>query len=120
MVRIAGANDLDHVESFEILGDAELLNQQWNDLDTSGENQLWFKRIGSGIFQIAGTRLSVLLQAQITAIHGTEGRWTWSLVSKNVTLNNYPAAEFRVYNVSGIPSDAVVDIQLRGPQSILS
>ena len=120
MVRISGGDDRDYMELFEVLGDAELLNQQWNDLDISSEDQLWFKRIGSGIFQIAGTRLALLLQAQITAIHGTEGRWTWSLVSKHVTLNNYPAAEFRVYNASGVPSDAVVDIQLRGPQVVLS
>jgi hypothetical protein len=94
-----------------------------NDLNTStATNNATFHRHGPGHFSVGsnGDTDSVLL-ATIDAIQGVGPGFTWEVVSKSDSIpsSGFPAATFKVYNSSGTPTDAIVDVTLKIAQKVL-
>ena len=102
----------DLIDRLQIQIDAESLIDDFDDVNTLTETAAFFTRIGNGHFKIAPRLPMVAIsQAEITALQNVGAGYSWELISK-ASLE----AEFKVYNGAGVPADAVVDVQLKGPK----
>ena len=114
---LAGPTTIDALFS-SFVGTADFTDV--NDIPTSGPDSAVFERLGSGHFRIVARALSVITQAQITAIQNVGPGYSWALVDKEARAFGSPgslAAEFRVYDGAGSPADATIDATLKGPRS---
>lgn len=103
---------------FSILLDAEIIEVDLEDIDTSGGDTLRFQSLGTGHFLVSpGGGISTITRAAITAFQNAGAGWTWEVVSKNAAVSPMtvasPAAEFRIYQ-NGTPADATVDLNFKG------
>ena len=99
-----------------ILIDGETGLTEREDVDTLTEAAAWFESTAPGHFKVASEGLVIHTSAVIRALQNVGPGWTWELVAKNTTLTGGArAAEFKIYNASGVLADAVVDIELKGP-----
>ncbi len=108
------------IDQLTILLDGETRVEDFNDIDSAGPDGDNFERLAAGHFRIAAEDLAVISQAQITAIQNVGAGYSWELIDKAATAFGSPgelAAEFKVYNGAGTPSDAVIDVQLKGPRN---
>lgn len=97
--------------------DGELAIDDIEDVNTLTTTASWFQRLGPGWFRVAArSPIAVITGASIRAIQSGNTSWSWWLITKStqVGANPAPAAEFAIYN-GGIATDAVVDIELKGP-----
>jgi len=99
--------------------DGELVEQDYTDVDTATFSNPNFNRIAAGHFQLATTAGAArIATASITSIQGTGSTALFfNVVSKNVTVNGNPGAEFKLFDASGALQDAVVDVFLKGPKA---
>lgn len=118
-IRVTVNNAAPSITAMTILLDAETVVQDFEDIDTSTTTASWFERIATGHFRVGSkmTTMAAISTATITAIQSVGAGWTWALVSKSVTVNGRPAAEFKLYDETGALADAVVDVQLKGPRA---
>ncbi len=114
-VSVAGATPV--LSELVTLIDSPSKTEDFDDIDTSAATAGLFERIATGHFKI-GTKggISVITQAQITALQNVGAGYSWELISKTASLTSGGtlAAEFKIYNSSGTLADATVDILLRG------
>jgi hypothetical protein len=109
------------LQQLTILLDGETQVDEYNDINTATETSIWFTRVAAGHIRV-GTKsglMSSITMAQIVAIQGVGFGWTWVLISKTAAVNGSPgtvAAEFKIFNQAGVLSDAVIDVELRGPK----
>jgi hypothetical protein len=98
--------------------DGQSATNEINDVNTATESGTWFNSIAAGHFEVGdfSGKIAVITQAKITALQNVGPGWSWELISKAGTVDGRPAAEFKVYNGSGVLADATVDIELRGPK----
>lgn len=109
-----------YIMALTILLDGETRVEDINDVDTSGVDTGIFERIATGHFRLASSELTAITQAQITAIQNIGPGYSWELLSKSAAAFGSPgtlAAEFKLYDSSGAPADALIDAQLKGPKS---
>lgn len=115
-ITMAGTDPV--IRDLNIILDGESLIDEFNDINVATESAVWFSRVAAGHFKV-GTRkdISVITQARISALQNVGQGYTWELISKSQTVNSKPAAEFKVYNSSGVLTDATVDIEIKGPKA---
>lgn len=109
-----------YLTSMTTLIDGASQTDQFVNVNSATENASWFSRIAAGHFILGSYsgKMALITTAQITALQQIgAGGWTWEVVSKTQTLNGLPAAEFKIYNASGVLSDALFDAILEGPKS---
>ena len=102
-----------------VMLDSETRMDSFDNINTATETASWFERVAAGHFKI-GSKSGLLVNitsASITALQSTGSGWTWELLSKTETVNSQPAAEFKVYNNSGVLADTVIDAYIRGPRN---
>ena len=105
------------LEDLVIICDGEARTTERNDLDTATASEAWYRRVSVGRFLVAADGIQLITQASITALQDAEPGWSWTLKRKDGSIGGTPAAEFQVWDASRQPTDAVVDISLRGPAS---
>jgi hypothetical protein len=107
------------ITGLQYILDGELVEQDYTDVDTATFSNPNFNRIAAGHFEIATTAGAArIATASITSIQGTGGTALFfNVVSKNVTVNGNPGAEFKLFDASGTLQDATVDIFLKGPKA---
>lgn len=98
--------------------DSENREDEFLDVNTATESATWFNSIAAGHFQIGSKsgEIAAISVARIEALQNVGAGWTWELISKAVTVNGEPGAEFKVYNNAGTLADATIDAILRGPK----
>ncbi len=117
-IRVEVADAEPVISGMTVLLDGESLAEEFQDVNTLTESGVWFNRIAAGHFRIGGRRdFAALTQAQITALQNVGPGFSWELVSKSVLVNGKPAAEFRIYDGSGVLTDSTIDVLLRGPRA---
>ena len=107
------------IEQLTIILDGETLIEEFEDLDTSGADTEVFERIAAGHFRIAPRDLVAITFADIVLQNVGPG-FTKELISKSAAAFGSPgrlAAEFKIYNGSGVLADATIDAQLKGPKT---
>ena len=108
------------IRNLTILLDGETRVEDLNDIDTAGADSEIFERIATGHFRLATSALVTITQSSITAIQNAGPGYSWELISKGATAFGSPgvlAAEFKLYDAAGVPADATIDAQLKGPKS---
>lgn len=104
----------------EVLIDSPVEIINYNDINTTAVNAIWFERVAAGHFKVATQHsMASITTAAIRAFQNVGSGWTAELLSKSASIsgNSNPAAEFKIYNSSGTLTDAIVDIELKGPKS---
>ena len=90
----------------------------YNAINTASSTVPGFTRIGVGHFRVQHLGgASSIIRASITPHQGSATGLRGELVSRNTQTSGPPVATFKVYNSSGVLTDAVVDILLTGPRS---
>lgn len=114
----ADASTPPRIDQVTLAVDAISQVDRYPDVNTATETAAWFESLAAGHFRIGSKsgEHAAITQAMVTAIQSVGPGWTWELLSKAVTVNGEPGAEFKVYNGSGTLADAVLDIELRGPR----
>lgn len=117
-VRVSVAGSVPVISGITTLINAGTALESYEDLNTATASASWFVRLAAGHFRI-GTRggVATIRTARISAIQNVTSGWTWTLISKSVTVNGQPGAEFKVWNAAGTLSDAVIDVEIRGVES---
>lgn len=107
------------ISAMSIIIDGEAQLEEFEDVNTATETATWFNSIAAGHFQVGSEAgdIGAISKAQITAIQNVGAGYTWELINKTSTVNGFQAAEFKLYNGSGTLTDAVVDIELKGPKT---
>jgi hypothetical protein len=104
------------IETMTTILDGEVALEEFPDVNTATESATWFQSIAAGHFRIGSREgdIAAITMAKITALQNVGAGWTWVLINKSSTVNTYPAAEFKIYNASGVLANAVVDVELKG------
>lgn len=114
-----GATTHPAIQSLVILLDAEVVIDDFEDIDLSSAAFASFEKIAIGHFKI-GIRKEVgaITSASVTALQSVGPGWSVELLNKGATIvgHPYPAAEFKVYNGADQLADATLDITLKGPK----
>jgi hypothetical protein len=116
-IRVSVAGTTPVIASITTLINAGTVLETYENVDTATASASWFSRLGVGSFRL-GTRGGVasIRTARLSLVNVTAG-WTWTVVNKTSVVNGQPAAEFRIWNASGVLSDAVIDAEIRGVES---
>ena len=116
-VRVTVTDASPVLTALTFIADGDTVTDEYADLDPATETGLFFDKIAAGHFRV-GARggLAAISQARIVAIQNAGAGFSWDLVSKAQVVNGEPAAEFRIFNGSGLLADAVIDLELRGPR----
>ena len=107
------------IEQLTIILDGETQIEEFEDFDTSGADTETFERIAAGHFRIVPRDLAAITYADIVLQNVGPG-FTKELISKSALAFGSPgqiAAEFKIYNSSGVLADATIDAQLKGPKT---
>lgn len=97
-----------NISQFFIIFDAAFVSESISDLDTStltGDN-----RIAVGDIRLPILKTYGIIKIVQIALQSVGAGWTWEVVDKNATIG----ARIRIYNSSGVLSDAVIDAQISG------
>lgn len=114
-IEVGGSNP--SISALIILLDGEGKTDEFEDVDTSSESAVWFERVGTGHFRVGSKSGQIATVTQATVVLQNVGPgWTASLISKAVTVNSQPGAEWKLYDGTGTLADAVVDLTLKGPK----
>lgn len=119
-IKISVSGVAPYIFGMVTLLDAETQVEDYEDIDTSGPSNAIpeFERIDTGHFKLA-TRGNTanITKATITAFQNAGSGWTWELISKSTTItgDTEPAAEFKIYK-DGVLTDAVIDVEIKGPK----
>lgn len=104
------------IESINIDCSATFLEQDYTNINTATYTNANFSKISTGRFRIATTQdVSIITRASLAVTSG--GALFYNVISKTETVNGNPAAEFLIFDSSETPTDATVDISLRGPKA---
>lgn len=116
-VRVTVTDATPAITELSFIADGETGIDAYEDINTATETAPVFHRVAAGQFRL-GARggLATISQARIVAIQNAGAGFSWDLVSKIETVNGEPAAEFRIFNGAGVLTDAVVDVELKGPR----
>ena len=100
------------LRQFAIVLNAPTVVEVLDNLDTNSLDPV--NRIGPGHFYapISSATFATIRTVSVS-FNGTGAGWTWEIVNKNVS----PGPEIRIYNTNGIPTDATIDITVRGIRS---
>jgi hypothetical protein len=117
-VIIQNSSNPPSIENMSIILDGDVNKNSYDDINSAAESSAWFERIAAGHFKVKSRdgNIDIITNAKITALQNTGPGWSWELVSKNSDINGKKAAEFKLYNGSGVLADAVVDIEINGVQ----
>ena len=116
-IRVSMADIDPMINQITTLLDAELVTEDFEDIDTSSAPDIWFSRIATGHFRIGSKgNIQLIAVASIRALQNVGAGYSWELISKAQNVNGEVAAEFKVYDGSGSLSDATVDVELKGPK----
>lgn len=109
-VRITVTNETDvaMVYSFSILFDANVIEDDINDLDTA--TLAGGYRIGVGDIRVPITKAFASIKQVAVTLQNVGFGWTWELVDKDVSAG----PRIKIYNSAGAAADALVDIYVRG------
>ena len=106
-----------YVRSLLVYLDAKMAEDLFEDISLAGTLPPGVEKIATGRFKVETRGLITrITTAQVAALQNVGVGWTWEVISKATTLSgrSAPAAEFKIYNGSGVLADAIVDISLRG------
>jgi len=108
----AGMYPIPTLYEFAIILNAPTIVEVLDNLVTSSLPAAY--RLGPGHF-IAPISSSTFAWIRTVSVsfNGTGAGWSWEIVNKNV----FPGPEIRIYNPDDIPTDATVDVTVRGVRS---
>lgn len=100
------------IREFAIVLHAPTVVEVLDNLDTNSLGPT--NRIGPGHFYapISSATFATIRTVSVS-FNGTGSGWTWEIVNKNVS----PGPEIRIFNTDGIPTDATIDVTVRGIRS---
>jgi hypothetical protein len=100
------------IRQFAIVLHAPTVVEVLDNLDTNSLDAT--HRIGPGHFYapISSATFATIRTISVS-FNGTGSGWTWEIVNKNLS----PGPEIRIYNTDGIPTDATIDVTVRGIRS---
>ena len=114
-IKITVTGSAPYILSMNTVCSATFLEQDYSNIDISTYSNANFSKISTGRFRIATTQdVSNLTRASLVIVSG--GALFYNVISKTETVNGNPAAEFLIFDSSETPTDATVDISLRGPK----
>ena len=114
-IRISVAGSTPKIKACEVLLDGAIIVEEYPDVNTLNATDTWYSRIDVGHFRV-GMRedCAGIFSAVISAIQSVSGGAFWELVNKTSTVGGFKAAEFKVYDKSGVATEATVDVYLKG------
>nr|VFK58159.1 MAG: hypothetical protein BECKUNK1418G_GA0071005_100227 [Candidatus Kentron sp. UNK]VFK68268.1 MAG: hypothetical protein BECKUNK1418H_GA0071006_100127 [Candidatus Kentron sp. UNK] len=116
-IAISGADPV--IYQVTAVMDGQVKIDEFNAIDTANQDSNdWFQKIGVGHFRLASNsqKIGYIVIARIEAIQSATTSLTWTLVTKNTTIGQIPAAEFKISDASGQLTDAIIDATLKGPK----
>ena len=115
---MADAVDAPTIVRIVTLLDGDALTECFENVVTATHSAPWFERVGPGHFKMASrtSGLAAISQARILALQDVGPGFSWVLDSKSDMVAGAPAAAFKIFDAGGLPADATVDIELKGPK----